>query len=106
MLKHKMKQWLSDHQPETLRSCGVKAHPSSPRSMTPPLPLDSPSSTFEGGKNDDYDSTAGAGGRKISSSSGTEVERSPSTSAVNIYPSLKSNSRAQDGRRPRRCPTR
>ena len=85
MLKHKMKQWLSDHQPETLRSCGVKAHPSSPRSMTPPLPLDSPSSTFEGGKNDD--STAA---RKISSSSGTEVERSPSTSAVNIYPSLKS----------------
>lgn len=82
MLKHKMKQWLSDHQPDTLRSCGVKAQPSSPRSMTPPLLLDSPSTT-SGGKNDD--ST-----RKISSSSVTEVERSPSNSAVNMYPSLKS----------------
>lgn len=77
MLKHKMKQWLSDHQPEALR-CGAKAEPSSPTftSTTPPL-RESPSAA------------TGATTNKISAGI-AEGDKSPSNSTVNQYPSLKS----------------
>ena len=83
MLKHKMKQWLSDHQPETLRVCS-KAEPSSPTSTTPPLPLG-----FPGTANGTLDNSET---KKLTAEAPrAAAARSPCpNSAVNQYPSLKS----------------
>ena len=84
MLKHKLKQWLSDHQPEVLRGIRPAAEPSSPTSMTPPLRDPGPSAVTAATTDVVIDS------KNSSGSMSTVAEKSPSDSAVNQYPSLKS----------------
>jgi|AntAceMinimDraft_5_1070358.scaffolds.fasta_scaffold25788_1 hypothetical protein len=85
MLKHKMKQWLSAHQPEALR-IGAKEERGSPTSTTPPL-CESLCVTATA----TVTATAGVIVMSTQKVSAAEAERGryASTSAVNQYPSLK-----------------